>query len=136
MRRSRSIAKGGLRAAFFCLLACVAPPAVATHSDHEPRHGGVVGRTNYEVVVELVVEKDVPVLYLADEQERPMSAEKVTGTLTLIAVQRPPQTVALVPAGGNKLAAPGLKPARGDTLRAHFRLPNGDEVASRFRFNR
>ena len=135
MRRSRSIAKGGLRAAFFCLPIFLAPVALG-HGDHDPKHGGIIGRSNDEVIVEMVVEQGVVMLYLDDEQEQPIPTENVKGTLTLVPVQRPRQTVALVPASGNKLAAPGLKPVRGDSLRAHFRLPNGDEVTSAFLFSR
>ncbi|HEX2199931.1 MAG TPA: hypothetical protein VHG88_15100 [Burkholderiales bacterium] len=129
------MAKGGLRAAFFCLLAGLALPALP-HGDHDPKHGGIIGRSNDEVIVELTIEDGVAVLYLHDEQEKPIPAQTVKGTLTLVPAQRPRQSVPLVPAGGNKLTAPGLKPVSGDNLRAYFTLPNGDVVTSAFLFSR
>ena len=56
------------------------------------------------------------------------------GWLSLVARGRPGKEVRLVPAGANKLTAPGLKPVAGERLRARIILPNGDEVSSVFLF--
>ena len=119
--------------ALFALLFSVA--AVA-HGDHDPKYGGIIGHSSDEVIVELVVEDGAVFLYIEEETGTPIPSAKVSGTLTLIPAQRPRQEAKLVPAGGNKLAAPGLKPSRGDRLRAYIRLPNGDELSSSFLFAR
>lgn len=135
MRRSRSIAKGGLRAAFFCLGLCLAP-LVPAHGDHDPKHGGVIGRGSDDVIAELAVERGVVVLYLEQEDETPIPALKVKGTLTLMPQQRPRQQATLVPAGANKLAAKGLQPVPGDRLAARLTLPNGDEANLLFLYSK
>jgi hypothetical protein len=50
--------------------------------------------------------------------------------LTVLAPNSLPQEVKLVRAGEDKFTAPALKPATGDRLRAHIKLPGGEEVES------
>jgi hypothetical protein len=104
------------------------------HGDHKPKHGGIMGRGDDEISVELVMEKGAPILYIEDEGGTPLPAEKVKGTLSLVSPGRPAQEAKLIPAGENKLAAKGLTPLPGDRLRARIILPNGDELSSIFSF--
>ena len=100
------------------------------HGDHEPTHGGTVGVGNDEIVVEFVMEKGTINVYVHDEAGKPLAAKNVTGTLTVIAPQRPAQEVKLVRAGDDKFTAPGLVPAPGDRLKARITLPSGEELQS------
>ena len=100
------------------------------HGDHEPTHGGTVGVGNDEIVVEFVMEKGTIIVYVHDEAGKPLAAKNVTGTLTVIAPQRPAQEVKLVRAGDDKFTAPGLVPAPGDRLKARITLPSGEELQS------
>ena len=104
------------------------------HGDHKPKHGGIMGRGDDEISVELVMEKGTALLYVEDEGGTPLPTEKVKGTLSLASPGRPAQEGKLVPAGGNKLAAKGLTPLPGDRLRARIILPNGDELSAIFSF--
>jgi len=104
------------------------------HGDHRPKHGGIMGRGDDEISVELVMEKGTATLYIEDESGTPLPAEKVKGTLSLASPGRPAQEGKLIPAGDNKLAAKGLTPLAGDRLRARIILPNGDELSAIFSF--
>ena len=104
------------------------------HGDHKPKHGGIMGRGDDEISVELVMEKGTAILYVEDESGTPLPTEKLKGTLSLAAPGRPTQEGKLVPAGENKLAAKGLTPLPGDRLRARIILPNGDELSVIFSF--
>ncbi len=100
------------------------------HGDHPSEHGGVVGRGDDAIVVEFVMEKGTINVYVHDEAGKPLATKNVTGTLTLIAPQRPAQEVKLVRAGDDKFTAPGIVPARGDRLKARITLPGGEELES------
>ena len=104
------------------------------HGDHKPKHGGIMGRGDDEISVELVMDKGTVTLYLEDESGTPLPTEKVKGTLSVAGPGRPAQEGKLIPAGDNKLAATGLKPLSGDRLRARIILPNGDELSLIFSF--
>jgi hypothetical protein len=100
------------------------------HGDHKPKHGGIMGRGDDEISVELVMDKGTVILYI-EEEDKPLPSEKVKGTLSVAGPGRS-QEANLVPAGDNKLKATGLTPAPGDRLRARIILPNGDELLSIF----
>ncbi len=104
------------------------------HGDHKPKHGGIMGRGDDEISVELVMDKGTAILYVEDESGTPLPTEKVKGTLSLAGPGRPAQEGKLIPAGDNKLAAKGLTPLPGDRLRARIILPNGEELSSIFSF--
>ena len=104
------------------------------HGDHKPKHGGIMGRGDDTISVELVMEKGAAVLYIEDEGGAPLPTEKVKGTLNVIAPGRPAQEAKLIPAGDNKLTARGLTPLPGDRLRARIILPSGDELSAIFSF--
>ena len=104
------------------------------HGDHKPRHGGIMGRGDDEISVELVMEKGTAILYVEDETGTPLPTEKVKGTLSVAGPGRPAQEEKLMPAGDNKLTAKGLTPRPGDRLRARIILPNGDELSAIFSF--
>jgi hypothetical protein len=100
------------------------------HGDHPSEYGGVVGRGDDAIVVEFVMEKGTINVYVHDEEGKPLATKNVTGTLTLIAPQRPAQEVKLVRADDHKFTAPGLVPAPGDRLRARIKLSSGEELES------
>ena len=104
------------------------------HGDHKPKHGGIMGRGEDEISVELVMEKGTAILYIEDESGTPLPTEKMKGTLSLAGPGRPAQEGKLIPAGGNKLMAKGLTPAPGDRLRARLILPGGEEFWLIFSF--
>ena len=100
------------------------------HGDHPSSHGGIMGRGDDAIVVEFVMEKGTINLYVHDEEGKPLATKNVTGTLTVIAPQRPAQEVKLVRAGDDKFTAPGIVPAPGDRLKARITLPSGEELES------
>ena len=104
------------------------------HGDHKPKHGGIMGRGDDTISVELVMEKGTATLYVEDEGGAPLATEGVKGTLSLASPGRPAQERKLIPAGGNKLTAKDLAPVPGDRLRARIILPNGDELSAIFSF--
>jgi len=104
------------------------------HGDYKPKHGGIMGRGDDEISVELVMEKGTVILYVEDESGTPLPTEKMKGALSVAGPGRPAQEGKLIPAGDNKLTATGLKPLPGDRLRARIILPNGDELSSIFSF--
>jgi hypothetical protein len=104
------------------------------HGDHKPKHGGIMGRGDDEISVELVMEKGTAILYIEDETGTPVPTEKVKGTLSVISPGRPAQEAKLVPVGDNKFSAKGLTPVRGNRLRASIILPSGEEFSSIFSF--
>jgi hypothetical protein len=106
------------------------------HGDHEAKHGGFMSRGDELVSAELVVQKDAIVMYLETEDGHPLATSGVSGTVTVVAPQRPVQEAKLVPAGDNKLTASGLKPTRGDRVNARIRLPSGEEAAILFSVTR
>jgi hypothetical protein len=104
------------------------------HGDHKPKHGGIMGRGEDEISVELVMDKGTATLYIEDESAMPIPTKKVKGTLSVAGQGRPAQEAKLVPAGGNKLKANGLAPVPGDRLRARIILPGGEEFWPIFSF--
>ncbi len=107
---------------------------VYAHGDHKPKHGGIMGRGDDEISVELVMEKGIAILYIEDESGTPLTTEKLKGTLSLASPGRPAQEGKLIPAGDNKLTAEGLTPLPGDRLRARIILPSGEEFWPIFSF--
>jgi hypothetical protein len=123
-----------LGAVIVALLLAVCDAAHA-HGDDKPKRGGTMGRGDDSVSIELVMEQGVVALYVEEHANNvPIPSERMTGWLSLTARGRATEEVGLVPAGGNKLTAPGLKPVAGERLRARIVLPNGDEVSSVFLF--
>ena len=118
--------------AAFQLATCT---GVHAHGDDKPKRGGTMGRGDDSVSIELVVEQGVVALYVEEHANHaPISSVRMQGWLGLVARGGPGMEVKLVPAGANKLTAPGLKPVAGERLRARIILPNGDEVSSVFLF--
>jgi hypothetical protein len=116
----------------FQLATCI---GVDAHGDDKPKRGGTMGRGDDSVSIELVMEEGVVALYVEEHANNaPMSSERMSGSLSLVARGGPAKEVKLVPAGANKLTAPGLKPVVGERLRARVILPNGDEVSFVFLF--
>src|SRR5882762_6633566 len=128
--RRMKIALAVLAAVLHTLALCDA----YAHGDHKPKHGGIMGRGDDEVSVELVMEKGTAILYIEDESGSPVQTEKVKGTLNLASPGRPAQEGKLIPAGDNKLTAKGLTPLPGDRLRARIILPSGEEFWPIFSF--
>ena len=118
--------------ATFQLATCT---GVHAHGDDKPKRGGTMGRGDDSVSIELVMEQGVIALYVEEHANHaPISSERMQGWLGVVARGGPGMEVKLVPAGANKLTAPGLKPVAGERLRARIILPNGDEVSSVFLF--
>ena len=118
--------------AAFQLSTCISAHA---HGDDKPKRGGTMGRGDDAVSIELVMEEGVVALYVEEHANHaPISSERMKGWLSLVARGGPSKEVILVPAGANKLTAPGLKPVAGERLRVRIILPNGDEVSSVFLF--
>src|SRR6185295_14351353 len=69
------------------------------HGDHKPKHGGIMGRGDDAISVELVMEKGTATLYIEDEGGAPLATEEVKGTLSLASPGRPAQERNLIPAG-------------------------------------
>jgi hypothetical protein len=115
---------------FASVLNLIAFGSAYAHGDHNPKHGGTVGRGDDEIVIEFVVEKETVTLYVESEEGKPIATKGIKGTLTLIAPRRSGQEVKLISAGGNKFTATGLKPDPGDRLRARIALPGGEEIES------
>src|SRR5438105_668772 len=67
------------------------------HGDHKPKHGGIMGRGDDEISVELVMEKGTAILYVEDETGTPLATEKVKGTLSVASPGRPAQEGKLIP---------------------------------------
>jgi len=104
--------------------------AVFAHGDHPSSHGGIMGRGDDAVVFEFVMEKATLVVYVHDENGKPLPAKDVSATLTVLPPHALPREVKLVRAGDDKFTAPDVTPATGDRLRAKIKLPNGEEVQS------
>ena len=95
-------------------LALVAAPALLhAHGSMKPQHGGMVQMTG-ETMFELVSGPKGVDVYLSEEDE-PMAAAAFTAKLTQTAAGKKSEAI-LKPAGGNKLSAPGFKPAKGAKL--------------------
>jgi hypothetical protein len=100
------------------------------HGDHPASHGGVVGRGDDAMVVEFVMEKGTLVVYVQDEDGKPLPAKDVTGSLILMPPQKAIEEVKLVRVTDVKFTAPELKPSPGDRVRARIRLPTGEQMES------
>ena len=123
--------KAAVVAAFFFW-----PVLALAHGDDKPKHGGIMGRGDDTVTVELVMQDGVMALYVEDhDTQAPIPAKKLSGGwVSVVGPGRPAQKADLVPADGNKLTASGLTPRKGDRISARFILPNGMETLSIFTF--
>jgi hypothetical protein len=123
----------GLLAATMVALQLATGISAHAHGDDKPKRGGTMGRGDDTVSIELVMEQGTLALYVEEHAgHAPISTERMTGWLRVVSRGAADQEVPLVPAGANKLIAPGLKPVAGQRLRARIVLPNGDEIASVF----
>ena len=135
MRKRRGEQVRTLLAAMMAAFQLATCTGVHAHGDDKPKRGGTMGRGDDSVSIELVMEQGVVALYVEEHANHaPISSERMQGWLGLVARGGPGMEVKLVPAGANKLTAPGLKPVAGERLRARIILPNGDEVSSVFLF--
>jgi hypothetical protein len=134
MHRRCGAGKGGLRAAFFILLATLALQAgiAFAHGDDRPKHGGIMGRGDDSFSVEFVLRKGVVTVYIEDhEKEAPVAAGKMKGAwLSITGSGRLPQQAELKPAGANSLSAAGLSVRVGDRMSVRLVLPDGRETDS------
>jgi hypothetical protein len=110
----------------------IQPGLAFAHGDDKPKHGGIMGRGDDTVTVEFVYQNGIVTVYVEDhDSATPIPADRLKGAwLSVQGPGRPPQQAKLVPAGGNKLTAPGLAPRVGDRLNARVILPNGMETLS------
>lgn len=89
-------------------------PAAYAHGSTKPKHGGIVqivGETSFELA-----SKPTGVeVYLLDEGDE-IASSGVDARLAIVAADGATSNVALEPAGGNKLVAPGVKIAKGSKV--------------------
>jgi len=91
----------------------VSGPALA-HGSMEPSHGGSVQMSG-EILVELVKTAKGLDVYLSEEDE-PLNPADFDAKLIVTSAAGAKSTVAIKPAGGNRLTAPGLKPGAGSKV--------------------
>ena len=60
------------------------------HGDHKPNHGGIMGRGDDEISVELVMDSGTVILFV-EQDDKPLPSEKVKGTLSVAGPERPAQ---------------------------------------------
>lgn len=92
------------------------------HGAHKAEHGGVV-RIVGELVMELVVQADGVELYLKEEADEVPSAG-LGGTIVVTSEGQRAEGK-LVPAGGNRLVAKGLKVPPGSRVAVQVTLEDG-----------
>jgi hypothetical protein len=97
--------------AAFALIAI--PAAVHAHGSMKPQHGGMVQMSG-ETMIELATTPKGVDVYLSEE-DKPTPTVGFTAKLAQTAAGKRTEAP-LKPAGGNKLSAPGFKPARGAKL--------------------
>ena len=89
-------------------------PAAQAHGSTKPKHGGIVqivGETSFELATKPAGAE----VYLLDEGDE-IASSGVEGRLNIVAPDGATSSVALAPAGGNKLVAPGVKIAKGSKV--------------------
>lgn len=118
--------------ALFCTTLLLEPTAYAgAGHDHGAKHGGVVAEAA-GLEYELVVKSDALTLHVF-EHEKPLATAGAKGTATLHAGSDK-TTVALEPAGDNKLAAKGaFKSGVGVRVAVTVALPGKPEAKVNFR---
>ena len=86
------------------------------HGDHKPKHGGIMGRGDDEISVELVMEKGTALLYVEDESGTPLpTANSLPGIVT-----RSAPAVALGPLATT--ASDAVEPATAAAMRQRTRI--------------
>lgn len=95
---------------------------VLAHGAHKAEHGGVV-RIVGDLVMELVVQADGVELYLKEEADDVPSAG-LSGTVVVTSEGQRAEGK-LVPAGGNRLVAKGLKVPSGSRVAVQVTLEDG-----------
>lgn len=109
--------------------ALVLPGQVLAHGAPDPQHGGVVTVAN-DMGYELVATADGAAIYVTDHDED-YDVKNMAGKLTVLnGTQR--SEAALVPAGGNKLEAKGVKLAKGARAVATFEGSSRKTTTVRF----
>ena len=68
-----------IAAAFHVLAFCNA----YAHGDHKPKHGGIMGRGDDGISIELVMEKGTATLYIEDERGTPVPGDRLTTRIIL-----------------------------------------------------
>jgi hypothetical protein len=105
------------------------PAAVHAHGSMKPKHGGLVQMSG-ETMIELATTPKGVDVYLSEE-DKPTPTAGVTAKLAQTAAGKRTETV-LKPAGGNKLSAPGFKPARAAKLVVTIIDKSGAKVFATF----
>ena len=102
-----------LRTAITAVALIAAPAIVKAHGSMNPKHGGLVEMPG-ETLTELASTPKGVDVYLSEE-DKPTLTAGFTGKLAQTIAGKRTEAV-LKPSGGNKLSAPGFKPARGAKL--------------------
>jgi hypothetical protein len=122
------------------LLSCLVPllalagtlhaTTVLAHGDTKPRHGGVVQLVG-ETLIELVGRADGVEVYLIDDHDDAVAAD-YSGRIKVLS-GGVTQDAVLMPAGGNKFTAAGIKLAPGArAIVTVKRTQTGASVSARF----
>lgn len=102
-----------LRTGLAALALIAAPATLHAHGSMKPQHGGLVQMSG-ETVIELAAGPKGVDVYLSEEDKPTLTAGFTAKLAQTIAGKRTEEI--LKPAGGNKLSAPGFKPAQGAKL--------------------
>lgn len=102
-----------LRTGLAALALIAVPAAVQAHGSMKPKHGGMVQMSG-ETMIELAAGAKGVDVYLSEE-DKPIPTIGFTARLAQTAAGKRTEA-ALKPSGGNRLSAPGFKPAKGAKL--------------------
>ncbi|MFJ4142879.1 hypothetical protein [Pseudomonas sp. NPDC089734] len=103
----------------------------SAHGIPTPQHGGLIEDAGL-VAIEMVANGDTIDLYLTDH-DQPVSAEGVTGVLTITTRHKREKTE-IVPVSGNQLRSQGVSYKSGSRVSALLTLADGKtKVSARFK---
>ncbi|WP_095067605.1 hypothetical protein [Pseudomonas sp. Irchel 3A18] len=122
-----------MKAVFHCLLVACAlfMNQANAHGVPQPQHGGLIEDAGL-VAIEIVTNGDTVDLYLTDH-DQPISAENVTGVLTITTRHKRVKTD-IVALSGNQLQSKGVSYQSGSRISALLTLADGKtKVSARFR---
>lgn len=111
------------------LAGLIAPVTTFAHGNHSPKHGGIV-KTMGETAIELVILADGAEVFLTEEVD-PISSEGLKGKIIVVKDGARSEAL-LTPAGGNRLAAKGLKIAKGSRVSVQITMTDGLKVGANY----
>lgn len=118
-----------LRTGLAAVALIAAPAIVQAHGSMKPKHGGLVQMSG-ETLIELATTPKGVDVYLSEE-DKPTPTAGFTAKLAQTVASKRTEAI-LKPAGGNKLSAPGFKPARGAKLVVSIVDKSGAKIFATF----